>query len=440
MRKKNSVKILALILAILMVLTLFTGIIASLRADGTGRTPAEIQREIDHARGQISNLEGQTAAIDAQIEENEALLDDLREQEGMYLEQLELLQTQLDALRARIEIIEEQIDIYERMIADKQARLEEAIEREQEQLELYQRRIRAMEERGRISYIQILLSARSFSELVTRIHDASEIMAADQRLSEALERYRVAVQDYKAELLADQEELEILIAQLESERDALQVEEANMIALIRTIEEQIQYNEELYRQLQAERERFEAEILAIAQDLSALTAEQQEAILEQERQMAANPGGGGSGGGGMGTPARQGTGHFVWPSDSSTRVTSGFGPRRSPGGIGSTNHRGIDIGAASGTGVLAAASGVVVRSEWNGGFGLFILIRHGNLGGDSYYTVYAHNSRNLVSAGDAVVQGQRIALVGSTGNSTGPHIHFEIIRNGVHVDPMIYFR
>jgi len=438
MRKKNSVKILALVLAILMVLTLFTGIFASLMADGTGRSPAEIQREIDNARGRISNLEGQTADIDAQLEEFATRLGDLRAQEGMYLEELGLLQEQLDALRARIEIIEEQIDIYERMIADKQARIEEAVEREQEQLGLYQRRIRAMEERGRISYIQILLSARSFSDLVTRIHDASEIMAADQRIAESLERYRVAVQDYKTELQADQDELEILIAQLESERDALQVEEANMLELIRVIEERIQYNEELYRQREAERARFEAEILSIAQNLTALTNEQQEAIREQERQMAA---GGGSGGGGMGgTPARRGTGHFMWPSDSSTRITSGFGPRPSPGGIGSTNHRGIDIGAASGTNVLAAASGVVVDSRWNGGFGNFIMIRHGNLGGDNYYTVYAHNSRNLVARGDTVVQGQVIALVGSTGNSTGPHIHFEIIRNGVHVNPAPYFQ
>jgi len=435
MQKKKSVRIFAIVLAILMVLTLFTGIFASLMAEGTERSLADINREISNAQGRITDLEGRTANVDAQIRENEALLGDLREQEGMYLEQLELLQAQLDALRARIVIIEEQIDIYERMIADKQIRVDEAVEREQEQLELYQRRIRAMEERGRISYIQILLSARSFSDLVTRIHDASEIMAADQRLSESLERYRLAVQDYKAELQADQDELEILIAQLESERDALQVEEANMLELIRTIEEQIQYNEELYRQLQAERERFEVEILAVTQNLTALTAEQQERIREQEQHMAANPGSGG-----MGTPARQGGGHFVWPSDSSTRVTSGFGPRRSPGGVGSTNHRGIDIGAASGTGVLAAANGVVVRSGWNGGFGLFILIRHGNMGGNNYYTVYAHNSQNLVSAGDTVVQGQIIGRVGSTGNSTGPHIHFEIIRDGVHVNPMIYFQ
>ena len=432
MQKRKSVKILALVLAILMVLTLFTGIIATLTAEGTGRSLAEIDREINNARSQISNLHGQTADIDAQLAEFAAKLEELREQEGAYLQELEMLQAQLDALRARIANTEEQIEIYERMIADKQLRLEEAIAREEEQLELYMRRIRSMEERGRISYIQILLSARSFSELVTRIHDASEIMAADQRISEALERYRVAVQEYKAELLADQEELEILIAQLERERDELQIEEANMIELIRIIEERIEYNEELYREREAERARLEAETLALAQRLTTLEADQAEAIRELQRQVDAgiHPGGGG-----MGTPARRGSGEFVWPSDSSTRVTSGFGPRPSPGGIGSTNHRGIDIGAAHGTNVLAAASGVVVMSRWNGGFGNVVQINHGN----GYHTLYAHNSVNLVREGDTVVQGQVIALVGSTGNSTGPHIHFEIIRNGVHVDPMIYF-
>jgi len=431
-QKRKSVQILAIVLAILMVLTLFTGIFASLRA--SGRSLAQIDREINEARNQISDLEGRTAGIDAQLGEFAARLSELREQEDTYLQELGLLQEQLEALRARIDITEEQIAIYERMIADKELRLEEAIAREAEQLELYMRRIRAMEERGRISYIQILLTARSFSELITRIHDASEIMAADQRISEALERYRVAVQTYRDELLADQAELEILIAQLERERDALQVEEANMLELIRIIEERIQYNERLYRERQAEREALEAQILAHAQQLGALDAARTEAIRELERQAAAggNPGGGGMGG----APARPGSGSFVWPSDSSRHVTSGFGPRRSPGGIGSTNHRGIDIGARAGTNVLAAASGYVVFSGWNGGFGNFIQIRHGN----GYYTVYAHNSRNLVTTGQNVVQGQVIGLVGSTGNSTGPHIHFEIIRNGVHVDPMIYFQ
>lgn len=129
-----------------------------------------------------------------------------------------------------------------------------------------------------------------------------------------------------------------------------------------------------------------------------------------------------------------GSGYFIWPTPGYTRVSSPFGPRPSPGGIGSTNHGGIDIAAPMGARIVASASGTVTASGWNGGFGNMIIIDHG----DGYRTLYAHNSQNHVTVGQHVTQGQVIGLVGSTGNSTGPHLHFEIHRNGVRVDPLIY--
>ena len=130
------------------------------------------------------------------------------------------------------------------------------------------------------------------------------------------------------------------------------------------------------------------------------------------------------------------TSGFLWPHPTHTRVSSGFGYRIHP--ISGTRrfHAGIDIPAPFGTPVLAVASGVVTRAAYNrGGWGNFVVIDHQN----GYSTLYAHNSRNLVRAGDRVRQGDTIALVGSTGSSTGPHIHLEIHRNGRQVDPMPYF-
>ena len=130
-------------------------------------------------------------------------------------------------------------------------------------------------------------------------------------------------------------------------------------------------------------------------------------------------------------------GIFAWPLEGNWPVSSRFGPRPSPGGIGSTNHMGIDISAPIGTPILASAAGTVtqVRNTDQGGWGLFVIIDHGG----GYQTIYAHNSRNSVSVGQTVVQGQVIAEIGSTGTSTGPHLHFEIRRNGVPVDPLGYF-
>jgi len=129
-----------------------------------------------------------------------------------------------------------------------------------------------------------------------------------------------------------------------------------------------------------------------------------------------------------------GSGEFIWPVPGHPVVSSGFGPRPSPGGIGSTNHQGIDISAPTGARIVASASGTVITSGWGGGFGNFIIIDHGG----GYRTLYAHNHQNHVTAGQHVTQGQVIGLVGSTGVSTGPHLHFEIHHNGVRVNPLIY--
>jgi murein DD-endopeptidase MepM/ murein hydrolase activator NlpD len=117
-------------------------------------------------------------------------------------------------------------------------------------------------------------------------------------------------------------------------------------------------------------------------------------------------------------------------------VTSEFGNRNNPFGRGTQFHGGTDVGAPTGTPIRAMQDGYVTFEGWNGGFGLKIRIDHGN----GYTTWYAHNSRNLVRVGDFVTRGQHIANVGSTGQSTGPHLHFEIHRNGQRVDPMSYFR
>jgi murein DD-endopeptidase MepM/ murein hydrolase activator NlpD len=125
------------------------------------------------------------------------------------------------------------------------------------------------------------------------------------------------------------------------------------------------------------------------------------------------------------------TGKFRWPT--SGRITSYFGGRKSPGGIGSTNHKGMDIAAPRGTAIYAADGGTVVSSGWMGGYGYTVRIRHDGTG---YETFYAHNSKLLVSAGQHVYKGQQIAKMGSTGNSTGSHCHFEIRYNGVAKNPL----
>ena len=439
--RKKSVNIIALLLAILMVLTLFTGILSTIVQ---GRSLADIDREISQARSQMSDLESRTSALQDRRAEMSGRLAELRAQEGSYLEELALLQDQLEALREQIALTEEQIALYKQMIEVKEIRLADATQREEEQLQLYRRRIRAMEERGSVSYIQLFLRAQSFSDLIARIHDAEEIVAFDQRVADQLERYRVAVQEYRDELLADQAELEILVARLEEEQAQLEREAAEVERLIREIEERIAAQEIAMAELEAEYERMQTEIQNITRNLGALSADRQEALRVLEAQAAQNPASiGGGGGGGMwtGTAVRQGTGPFIWPSTHTGRVSSGFGWRTHPISGGQRFHNGIDIAGPgiNGTPIVAAASGVVTTSRWCPGFGNFVVINHGTINGVRYATVYAHNNPNLVRVGENVVQGQIIARVGTTGSSTGPHIHFEIHRNGTPVNPLNYF-
>ena len=127
------------------------------------------------------------------------------------------------------------------------------------------------------------------------------------------------------------------------------------------------------------------------------------------------------------------TGSFLWPTTSST-VTSGFGGRTSPGGIGSTNHQGIDIGASAGSPIYAADGGTVVQAGWQVARGNYIVVSHGN----GLHTLYQHCSALYASVGQTVSKGQTIAAVGSTGYSTGPHLHFEVWVNYVPVNPLNY--
>ena len=130
----------------------------------------------------------------------------------------------------------------------------------------------------------------------------------------------------------------------------------------------------------------------------------------------------------------EGLGGYIWPV-SSRRVTSTFGGRASPGGIGSTNHKGVDIGGVGyGTPVHAAKGGTVIISQYSSSYGNFVVVSHGS--GNT--TLYAHMSTRLVEPGDAVAQGDILGLTGSTGHSTGPHLHFEITENGTRINPLVY--
>ena len=357
----------------------------------------------------------------AKIAELDQQLADARTNKQNVMEQKYILDQRNSALMEEIELLEVEIN-------ETTARIQENEEREAQQYELFCRQVREEEERGSMSYWSVLFKSTGFADLLSRLDFVNEVMDYDQSVIDDLRAVRAklaedrtALEEQRTELTATQAELEEqiaaandLIAQYIKEEGALQAlhdqKEADAAQLERDIKEAEE--RERKRREEEERKRREEE--------------------ERRRQQEQQNGSGGSSGGSE-TPVVS-EGGYAWPTNNTRLITSPFGSRPAPGGIYSTNHSGVDIGAAYGTNVLASKSGTVVISRWYGGYGYCVIIDHG----PGNQTRYGHMSRLLVSEGQQVSQGQVIGLVGSTGNSTAPHIHFEIWENGGRVNPLNY--
>ena len=359
------------------------------------------------SQSQIDALEEQRDALRAEREEMQAGIDELESQQADVLQQKAALDAQNEVYRQEIELIEEQVSLYTQLVEQKRQEVELATQAESEQLATYRRHVRAMEENGRYTYLSILFGSRSLGELMSNLDMIGEIMEADQRSYEQYTAAREQSEQIQAEYETMLTELDSRQSELETEKAALEVQ----------IDEATQMIVELEAQLETDRAAYEEQLAKEA----ALEADIQEMIAELERQEAAN--------------SIVSTGTYIWPLPG-YRPGSAYGWRIHPIWGDRRFHAGEDIGAPSGTSILAADSGIATVIPDNGnGYGNYIIINHG--GGRT--TLYAHMSGFAVSNGATVTQGQTIGYVGSTGNSTGPHLHFETRVNGATTDPKGYF-
>ena len=359
------------------------------------------------SQSQIDALEEQRDALRTEREEMQAGIDELEAQQADVLQQKAALDAQNEVYRQEIELIEEQVSLYTQLVEQKRQEVELATQAESEQLATYRRHVRAMEENGRYTYLSILFGSRSLGELMSNLDMIGEIMEADQRSYEQYTAAREQSEQIQAEYETMLTELDSRQSELETEKAALEVQ----------IDEATQMIVDLEAQLETDRAAYEEQLAKEA----ALEADIQEMIAELERQEAAN--------------SIVSTGTYIWPLPG-YRPGSAYGWRIHPIWGDRRFHAGEDIGAPMGTSILAADSGIATVIPDNGnGYGNYIIINHG--GGRT--TLYAHMSGFAVSNGATVTQGQTIGYVGSTGNSTGPHLHFEVRVNGATTDPKSYF-
>ena len=359
------------------------------------------------SQSQIDALEEQRDALRAEREEMQAGIDELESQQADVLQQKAALDAQNEVYRQEIELIEEQVSLYTQLVEQKRQEVELATQAESEQLATYRRHVRAMEANARYTDLSIVFGSRSLGEVMSNLDMIGEIMEADQRSYEQYTAAREQSEQIQAEYETMLTELDSRQSELETEKAALEVQ----------IDEATQMIVDLEAQLETDRAAYEEQLAKEA----ALEADIQEMIAELERQEAAN--------------SIVSTGTYIWPLPG-YRPGSAYGWRIHPIWGDRRFHAGEDIGAPSGTSILAADSGIATVIPDNGnGYGNYIIINHG--GGRT--TLYAHMSGFAVSNGATVTQGQTIGYVGSTGNSTGPHLHFEVRVNGATTDPKGYF-
>ena len=331
-------------------------------------------------------------ARDAQAE-LEKQIEAIQSDKSKALEEKALLDRQNDKLRSEISLLQQQSD-------ETQTRITELTQKEQEQYELFCRQVREEEERGTVSYWSVLFKASSFTDLLSRMDFVNEVMDYDRQVISDLQTTRRQLTEDKAALEQQKSELESSQTKLQQQVDAAST-------LIREYEE----TEAGHQAMLDEAAEDEARI---------------QALIRQQQS-------GGSSGGSGSSGSNSGVDGYIWPTNSTRVVTSPYGERWCPF-HGYESHNGADIDAARGSAVLAAKSGRVIQAGWNGGYGISVMIAHD----DGITTLYGHMDGCSVSVGQTVSQGETIGICGSTGNSTGAHIHYTMYKNGGTIDPLPY--
>ena len=359
---------------------------------------AVTQKEIDKLKEEAKNLAKNQSELKSQNSE-------LKNDRAKAIERRNLLDQQIANTEQAIANTEKQIAGYEALLSQSQYELDETQRQEEETYELFCLRTRAMEKEGVPSFWSVLFKATSFSDLLSRLSDVQVVIDYDQRILSDLRDLKVQIGEklaYQSDLKTAAEEAKVTLEAQKADL-AAQREEANQ--LVQQLQANIQENEDLLRQIDEEEEQIQKDILKKTEELA------------KQMQWEATVGG------------------YIWPVTTSRRITSNYGGRDTgiPGA--STNHKGVDIGGVFyDSKVLATKAGVVITSAYVSSYGNYVVISHGK--GNT--TLYAHMSSRSVKEGDTVKQGQVIGVTGSTGISSGPHLHYEIVENGKRVDPKQY--
>lgn len=362
-------------------------VVFALAITGVSANTAEIyktEKELDR----VSDL---LKEVDADREKNEAT-------QKTVSNDIRVIELEINEVEKDIDNINTSITNTENDIVDKEAELVTAEKNIDLKKEILNKRLRVMYKTGSIGYLEVLLGSDDFEDLLTRVDAVKKIFIHDTNLIELLIQQRNIVENAKLELVKFKQSLESLFVEKKEAQKVLKTKSANLSVY--------------KKKLVADHAVFEKQLDKLNAD-----AKKIKNIIKNLKLSEKYVGG-----------------IMTWPAPGNMTITSKFGNRMHPILRKMKLHTGIDIAVPSNSSIVAAQSGTIIHSDWLGGYGKVIMIDHGG----GIVTLYAHNNKLLLNVGDKVTKGQVIAKSGSTGQSTGPHLHFEVRVNGDYVDPMKY--
>lgn len=426
--RKRMVSILAGVMAFIMLLTLVLGLLPT---PASAASSSEIRKQINQLKKEKQEIKDKIADVQDQYEENEDEIADIISRKNVIDQEIQLLYTQIQNMN-------DQLAAYNILIADKQDELDVAEERYAALNEENKIRIRTMEEEGELTYWEVLFKANSFSDLLDRLNIVEEIAASDNRRLKELSAAADEVVVAQGELVSEKKEMELAKLELDAAETELDAKRAEADAIIQELltkaDDLAALEEEFERQEQA----FLEEIAKKEVEFDEAKQREWEAFMATYVPPTTAPPQNVTN---NSTPSNSGTvnkpsgggGGWVRPC-SYTSITSPFGYRDAPTSGASTYHQGVDLDTGTGWPVVAAKAGTVTIAGWGKAAGNYVQINHH----DGFSSIYMHLSSIGVRAGQNVSAGQYIGATGSTGVSTGDHLHFGISLNGVYVNPCNY--
>lgn len=387
----NKVRFIALIIVILMAVSMISSFII-VGSVAKAQSVDDMQHQLEDLAKKKQKLEQELNAI-SQKKKNE-------------LQKKSIIDEQMNATRDEINVLNGVIDSLDEQLDNAQNELDTASKTLDEKLELSKNRIRSAYEQGEASYLEIIIQSESVYDFISKIEIVSQIANHDKEVIEQVKKSKETIEAKKKEIEDNKTEKEKNAASLKSKQNSLSKKQAQSDQLIKEINSDAAATKRAVLAAEAEEEKLQAEI----------------------RKMLSSSGG----------SEVIDTGEFRWPLNTRfNNITSKFGYRTHPVTGVYKLHTGVDIASSGirGSSIYAAKGGTVLKAGYNTGYGNYVLIDHGG----GYATLYGHASTLTVSAGQTVSKGDVLGYVGSTGYSTGPHLHFEIIKNGEYTNPLTYF-